>query len=272
MAYTTYSLIGFTSGAANAKGVYAQIVAATPYASSRIHVLWGSSTANRFLLVDLATGAAGLETVIVANIALQADSDGLLVSSVALSVNIPAGTRLTVRSQAVSGATVSNATFILEDRALGSFTNPVTYGADTANTRGTQIDPGTTINTKGAYVQLSASTSARIDGLVICTSVAAQGTAITATTAWRLDIATGPAAGETVVIPDVEVFANTGTDISRPGIIQFPLSIPAGTRLAVRCECNRNTATERLLAVTLIGMQEPATGGGGAAGAVAYVG
>ena len=274
MALTTYS-VSITSGAAHTKGAYTQVVAATPYASSRLHLdLDRTGVANRQLLVDLATGAAGAETVVVANLAVLTDPDALAGAYVALDVDIPAGTRLALRCQAVTAATSLAVNLYLEDRALGGLAAPVTYGtADLANTRATQIDPGGTANTKGSYVELTTSTSARLDALAICCTTDFQGTAIATLTTWFLDVATGAAGAETVVVPNLAWAAGVTADVVRPGIVRVPVVIPAGTRLAVRCQCSVATAVQRVLRVTLIGMQEPATSGGGsAAGAVAYVG
>ena len=155
-----------------------------------------------------------------------------------------------------------------------SLATPVTYGTITTPHGGTQIDPGTTINTKGSYVELSASTSARIDALALCVDERRRGRRLTAFTDWHLDVATGAAGAETVVVPDLPF---SGARQRRYGAAAVSVRLPVvdsgrARRLAVRCQCNRNTALERLLCVTLIGMQEPASGGGSAAGAVAYVG
>jgi hypothetical protein len=88
---------------------------------------------------------------------------------------------------------------------------------------------------------------------------------------WRIDVATGAAGAETVIIPNLQVIANAAEDKARPTSVVLPAAIPAGTRLAVRCDSSLNTATIRLACVTLIGMQEPASSSGSAT-AVAYVG
>ena len=61
-----------------------------------------------------------------------------------------------------------------------------------------------------------------------------------------------------MVIPNVPVYCSPTDDHVNPVLIRLPIAIPAGTRLAVRCQCNVNTATQRILCVTAIGMQEPA--------------
>lgn len=275
MALTTYSAAITSGGGANVKGSYTQLVASTPYASSRLHVIvrhTGGGVARVTGLVDLATGAAAAETVVVADLAVFSDSDSVVGESLAVSVDVPAGTRLAVRWASAPGSSqVLNLIVLLEDRALGSLAGPVTYGTVSASSRGTLVDPGGVASTKGSYVELAASTSARIDAVGLCCTVNSSIT-LAAFTTWTLDLATGSGGAESVVIADVITSGNTAGDTMRPGLLRLPVSIPAGTRLAARCACNRTTAGERVLALTVIGLQEPASGGGSAAGAVAYVG
>ena len=272
MAYAAYTLITATGGGLNAKGAYTQVVAATPFASSRLYVIVeAAAAANRWFLLDIATGAAAAETVVVSNVALYVDTEAFAGMFIPVDVDIPAGSRVAVRVQAGVAASQLTLHVYLEDRALASLANPVTYGALTAVSAGTLVDPGGTASTKGAYVEFSASLPSRLD--VVLLFVTPSVTALGAVFRWFLDIATGGAGVETVVLPDVAVLGTTFTDSVRPAILRFPVSIPAGTRLAVRCACNLNTASQRVLRVSLIGMQEPASGGGGSAtGAVAYVG
>lgn len=258
MALTAYEAFT-TSGAINAKGAYVQIVAATPYASSRLHFTIVSSGASApFYLIDVATGAAGSEVVIAGNIAVMT-SAFLIREFITISVDIPNGSRLSVRTQASAAGQTMSSGWLLEDRPLATLANPVTYGAVTAASRGTQIDPGAVVSTKGAYVEFTASTITRIDRLAICATMAQAGTSIGSFQSWHLDIATGAAGAETVIIPNL-VYPGL-SNIMGPGIVELPVSIPAGTRLSARCDCSRNTAIERLLSVTLIGMQEPPASG-----------
>jgi hypothetical protein len=276
VAITAYVSLNPVSGAAlNAKGAYVQVVGSSPYASSRLWLIaeFSSTGIQRWYLIDIATGAAGAETVVVANLAVQCDMDQIASAFIPLNVDIPAGTRIAIRTQC--GATTSGITVhvYLDNRAIASLANPATYGADTTTSRGTVIDPGGTANTKGSYVQLSASTSSRIDAAVLCVTHDSSVSEITTGLRWAIDIATGAAGAETIVIPNITIAGNAVARSTRPGVMYFPVSIPAGTRVAARCNCNVNTSTIRKICVTLIGLQEPAGAGGGvSASAVAYVG
>jgi hypothetical protein len=272
MATTVYAAVSATSGTPHVKGAYAQVTASTAFASSRLLVSGiASSVVNLRILLDIATGAAGSETDVVSNLLFFADSDVISGAVAILSVDIPAGTRIAIRCQ----STTSGATFLVQlaqdSRAIGSLTAPVTYGVTTITTLGTQLDPGTTINTKGAYAQLTASTTARLDTLLVCVTFDnTLTTAVPGGTSWHVDVATGAAGSEVVVLPDLYLFANVLADAARPMMLQFPLVIASGTRLAMRCDCTRNGSSDRFLRATLVGMQEPATTGG--ATSVAYLG
>ena len=275
MALTSYSANLITGGSSHTKGSYTQFVAATPYASSRLHlVVQSAGNASNPLLVDLATGAAGAETVIVPNLAYYTDSTFLVGAFTTITVDIPAGTRLAGRVQASLASTSFSVLILLEDRALAGLSAPVNYGAVTGTSRGTVIDPGATANTKGAYTQLTAATSVRIDAVVLClTGGSVSGLAGFHT--WNVDVAIGAAGSEVVVIADLVLVNNAGGSpvTVRPGIVLLPVSIPAATRLAVRCASTNNAAATRTVSVTLIGMQDAATGGsGGSASSVAYLG
>lgn len=274
MATTVYPTVTPTAGSPNVKGAYTQVTAATAFASSRLYVwLLSTGAGNSTILVDIATGAAGSETVVVSNLFCYADSEFIVGAWTPIDVDIPAGTRIAVRLQSTANAMTLGIQIAQDSRAIGSLANPVTYGTVTSTSRGTQIDPGGTINTKGAYVQLTASTTARIDALLLCVTFDPTLTnALAAFSSWHVDVATGAAGSEVVVLPDLFIVGNTFTDNVRPNLLRLPIAIPSGTRLAVRCDCSRNVAAERDLRVTLIGMQEPAAGSGSGATSVAYVG
>lgn len=261
MAYASYpDTLVTASATAHTKGVYAQIVASTPFASSRIYVQarW-ASLGSRTFLFDIATGASGSEVVLISNILMYPDFESLASGGIiAFDVNIPIGTRLSVRCQ--NSTTVNpniHIAVMLEDRALASIPNPVTYGANTGITHGTSVDPGIATNTKGVYIQITPSTTDNISALAIYSTLQNVGDIISSFTTWKLDIAIGASGSEVIVIPDIPLTANSQADSVRISAVRYPIIIPAGTRIAVRCECSSNSATFRALSVILIGMQEP---------------
>jgi hypothetical protein len=145
----------------------------------------------------------------------------------------------------------------------------VTYGANTADSGATSVDPGATPNTKGAYSQLSASTSAVIQWLSIVPSTG--GNTGPVSVRWYLDFATGAAASEVVLIPDMTfccmIDPSAFIGIVRPVSFNAMTYIAASTRLAARSSSSSTDATDRLLDVEVItgtAPAEPSTGGASA--------
>lgn len=119
------------------------------------------------------------------------------------------------------GGSLSNA------RSVGAAFGSYTYG-------GTTVTASATINTKGAYTQLTAATSGDTAFMVVklaTTDVA------TATTGFLVDIAVGASGSEVVIAANLLVAAD-GTYIQSNGNWLLPLAIPSGTRIAARCQCN----------------------------------
>ncbi len=259
----TYAVTITGAAGANTKGTYTQVTAATTFDSSRLYVgVIGGSVANQPYLLDIATGAGGAETVVVPDLQVPTTAGGMGGYIIPVNVDIASGTRLSARVQSLSGGSDTLDIWLMqEDRALGSLATPVQYGALTASSQGTQVDPGGSANTKGAYSQLTASTTANAAALVVI--VTGNGNAAPTAANFNLDIATGAAASETVVIPDLSLHSDSGGDGFLPAVFEVNLSVASGTRLAARAMSSITDATDRLLFVTVLGMQSPTTSGSG---------
>lgn len=120
---------------------------------------------------------------------------------------------------------------------LGSICNPVAYGYGTISTtsgfNGTTVNPSATANTKGSWVQITASTTADITFLEVmaCLINGSSGNLCFLT-----DIGVGASGSEVVLVPNLStsVSSNNTTGID----IIIPLNIPAGTRISARCQCD----------------------------------
>ena len=87
-------------------------------------------------------------------------------------------------------------------------------------------------HTKGAWVQLVASTAANADVLILNVACAANAT----NTAALIDVGIGASGAETVIIPNLAV---GGSDGNGSWYITLPVKIPAGSRLAARSQTVR---------------------------------
>lgn len=134
--------------------------------------------------------------------------------------------------------------------AWGSY--ETNFGTPQASTQGTSVAASATPFTKGAWVQLIASTAFDYQYLEIWGS-----NSFTSTTNTRglLDIGIGAAAAEVVLIPDLLMGA-VGASQTYGGFrnYPFPLFIPAGTRVSARFS---NATASRTIGVTIKGYGNP---------------
>ncbi len=89
------------SSTANAKGSWIQLIAST--SKKTVAILCGFAAPNANSLLDIGTGTAGSETVLVANI--QSPSNNQNSPLLLIALRVPSGTRIAARSQiGTSGA------------------------------------------------------------------------------------------------------------------------------------------------------------------------
>jgi hypothetical protein len=236
---------------------YTQLLASTIARASGIIVMfdWASVQLLDFL-VDIAIGAASSEQDIARNLLKSGGSNSQNYGAYYyLPIEIPAGSRISARCQcSTGGETLGVSCFLLyggfsQIEGLGTVD---AIGVDTTDSGGTSIDPGGTINTKGAYVELTAATTRAYKYLIL--AIGGQSNATRSSQQWLIDIAIGAAASETVIVSNIPITCATTSDAITPQTILFPIQIAAGSRLAVRAQSSGNDATDRLLDVVLYGV------------------
>lgn len=250
-----------TSGAANTKGAYAQLIASSAFDADALLVI-AAHEAVGFLgitvsaLLDIAIGAAASEQVVIPDVLLSLNQwCGRSGSPFLVPCKIPAGSRIAARLASSDASTPFNVTVCAIN--YGLFAMPggkiVSYGTASATSRGTSLDPGATANTKGAYSQLVASTNEDLSGIIIC--VGSQNLDKTTSCEALLDIAIGAAASEIILIADLPLGVDTNAQQYMPLVFPFiPCKIPAGTRIAARCQNTTNTAAHRSFDVSILGV------------------
>lgn len=243
-----------TTGAANTKGSYAQLTASLSAACVGLLASFRGDTILIDLLFDLATGAAASETVVLADLA---HSVGRVrhITLVGVPLAIAQSTRVAARGQA-TGATelgyIAAYTWALDSSIpMHGATTADTYGANTTDSGGVSVDPGGTINTKGAYAELTSSCNA-VQSLSVL--FANQVNTVRTSCDWIIDIATGAAGVEAVKLADIWTACSLNSDSVIPdGYPSLPVAITASTRIAARAACNINDATDRLIDVIVVG-------------------
>jgi hypothetical protein len=254
-----------TSGGANTKGTYVELAASSAFACNHFaaYVQATIATAGVQILLDIATGAGGAETVIVPDLLTEGTNTASNISGAGgwqLPLAIDASTRIAGRIAASSAATPTLVVIMLaaagDTPGVSSFT---ALGINTADSGGTSVDPGAVANTKGAYAELSASLAAVAQVIVPLFSLG--GNAAPAAARWYVDIAIGAAASEVVLIPDLPVTVSAGTT-PRPHLTPrgytFLTYIAAATRVAARASCQSTDATDRLIDVAALVATAPA--------------
>ena len=255
------SPVAYVLSKIHAKGDWTQIVAATSYSAQGILV--SVQQVNDLLaLLDIGIGAEGSEVVLIPNLYL--DFSVSVVAGVGwcfssyIPIAVPAGSRLSARVQdsGQGGMDIYVHLQLMSQGFLPSqpFSRCSAYGIVTASSRGTEIDPGATSNTKGDWVQFDADVDQDIRAILM--EVGAGGTAKSAgKRSWLVDVGIGADGSEVVIVPDLLFGSDNFLDNIAPvSVGPLPCHIPKGSRLAVRCQHSYNTATERLIYVALHGM------------------
>lgn len=258
------------SGTANTKGSYTELTSSSGFECNSIAVTIRntSTTEGVHYLFDIATGAGGAETVVVPNLSGESTwSSGSTASNgtFVLPLTISSATRIAARCQASTGSQTMAMSLSLV--AAGDTDGPTSYtdyGADTATSDLTQVDPGGVADTKGSYTEITASTSAVTQILSMMSSLSGNGNP--STSIWMVDIATGAAGSEVVLVPDIMVTATVTVGSINPRSITLMTYIAASTRLAVRASCAITDATDRLIYIALLAATAPAETGGGTTG------
>jgi hypothetical protein len=142
-------------------------------------------------------GGAGAEKVVVPNLLMQSPANEQQTRTVYVPLYIPQGSRIAARCQSDGSSQSMRAGVTLVNR---SFTSPsslqkmVAYGISTATTRGTNVDPGGTVHTKGAYSQIAAFTTGPMRQLIVALGYQKIVLGAGVHQQWLIDIATGPLA------------------------------------------------------------------------------
>ena len=240
--------VATSSASANTKGSWAQLIASTdmPADGFLLHVE-NPSAVTKDYLVDIAVGGAGSEQVILSNLLVTVrNTNGYAHTGIPFfGPHIPAGSRISARVQSNNAGAVTvqvsmtllSANFITT--GLGGQLIS-TLGASTADSGGVNVDPGTAANTKGAWSELSSSTPARFNQILLV--IGNQSQSARAIANFLLDVGVGAAGSEQVIVPNL-AFLQSSSTVPFPLWFFVPVGVPSGSRLAVRAQCSITGAT-----------------------------
>jgi hypothetical protein len=218
-----------TSATAHNKGAWFQAFASSAGDVSfvALYVFNLSTTAtNSAALVDIGTGAAGSETVIVPNIAVGGAAEA---SVYIFPLKIASGTRIAVRAQGAQTSKTFAArltTFSTNDYAIAPTTLDV-IGSSTANSQGTSFS-----GASGTWVEATASTSRAYRAVVLVPSTHDTDTAAITP---EFTVGVGASGAEVAFgIARVQYLNTEACRLQQPYVTLFSRAIPAGSRLAVK--------------------------------------
>lgn len=162
--------------------------------------------------------------------------------------HIAAGTRLAMRVRSVTASRSVSAWVSYLKAKTTTFGAPVTYGTDTATSRGTALTaPGST-NTKGAWTTIATATAADLSAICVCPQ-ANGGTAMNGSGV-LIDIGVDPAGGSsyTVVAADIYLLGSATEFYNALSPTTYGIDIPAGSNIAARyARANANNAVDLLI-------------------------
>jgi hypothetical protein len=240
---------------AHTKGAYVQVFASTDFDWKSMAIFLQNDPVGGAVLtsglLDIAIGGAGSEQIILANLLTSNTPVSLQSIYVPLMwhhipVNIPAGTRISARSQ-LSAAGSLNSYLVMVGYAGGMPNHPAigrstTLGVNTGTTRGVTVTTGAANGTKGSWAEISSSAPHDIRYLGFIASFRDHVLSVV------FDIGIGGAGSEVVLVPDIQVGPWC------PAFNVYPVSIPAGTRIAMRSAAAFSGGVGRPLDVALVAM------------------
>lgn len=169
-----------------------------------------------------------------------------------IEVAVPSGSVLVARAQGSTGT--SSVDVVLVGSSVGWGFDRLVALYTPATSSGVVLDPGGTANTK-VRTEVIASTPAAVVGIFAMFGEAGDTGRTTAT--WLMDVETGAAASEVVIVPGIFAGSNTSNDVvNPPSVGPFWKHVASGTRISVNIQCSSNTAGDRTLDIALYGYVE----------------
>lgn len=249
-----------SSGSANTKGSYAELVASTPYDARAILLSYYHQTGSAAgHLLDLAVGAAASEQVIVPNI----PHGGLFFSvgpaafpvstTILLPISVPKGSRIAARLQSSSGSNgflVAASLVAADSIAIPSLSLCRAYGMNVGTSLPNNVDSGGSANTKGAWVELSAALEYATRYMILF-AIHTNTAVPAAPNSYYVDLGLGAAAAEAVVVPDLFRREN-GNLVNQTANYPLPVNLAKGVRIAARAQSSTTDAQDRLTGVGVL--------------------
>jgi len=248
------TIVGGSSG--HTKGTWAVLDASIPEGVVGFWICLAYPTTYRYML-DLAVGTG--PTVILANL-YWSNRDYIAPPRLFIPMALPPGETLWGRHQNGGGSRSVQVSIIYVIAPM-LYPQPLqrsqTLAANTTDTTGLTIDPGASANTKGVWTALTASLPNDILSFILCFGNGADAyPASYQHTRWLIDIGIGPAGQEIVVVSNLLVACDAGSDTLHGNFVgPINIAIPAAKRISVRAQSTETDSQYRLIRATMIGFR-----------------
>lgn len=260
---SSIGLVAITPHAtAHTKGSWATQAGSTPdrvdglYISS---VFFGDNSTCRTVLVDVGVGSG--PTTLISNLMVcpshVINNTRQIAQHVYFPVSFPPSELVKMRAQSSIASHPDVYAYVMTMKSglpcVGSVVD--TYGADTANSRGTTLTASGTENVYGSWVPLTAS-SERVKAVVLAFGHG-QADWSSFTNQWAIvDIGIGAANAETEILTIADLGTSAGTKIlGQQWYGPYFLDIPAGTRISARARKQYTSANQRTVDVIMYGIR-----------------
>lgn len=236
----------------NTKGSYTELVTSLGCDVSGLWIILNSSSGTTRFLVDLAIGSAGSEVVIGPDLVI---SNGPRQAQwYHLPVSLPEGTRIAARCQSTTGGSAISV-FVAGIRT--GLQGPPAGGqirslcTDTATTDALHVDPGAVVSTYGPWVTANASLPADVVALFPVVTNLSNAAPTSQSATFKVDIGVGGAGSEVVIVDGLRFTSSTGGGFGPLPTMWLPVSVAAGSRVAVRGLAALTDATDRKFGIAL---------------------
>lgn len=255
---TSLSNVTLQSPGTVSKSSWFELIASTSSAANEVLISIVPGTSVQYV-IDIGIGGAGSEVVVVPNL-LTGKSGQSTGHFLTIPLTIPSGSRVSWRviSQGNSQVGVGVHLFFRTYSTESPLDDLISYGVDpdSASQYGTTVDPGGTSNTKGAYAEISSSVS---KGNFVTLAFSNDNQSSTTNGPLLIDLATGGAGSEVVIVPDLAINYES-TEFMRQPYTVIEVAVASGDRISIRAQ-STNASSDRNFDVGLyVGVgPEPAT-------------
>jgi hypothetical protein len=229
-----YGVILPNSGVNLTYGAWTTITASVPFETQGLYVCAMIVTsATGQAVFDIGMGTAGNEVVLVQAAYVPSTQQRMTVFR--FPIQVPAGVRLAGRMQANSNTTgtVAVAPYFQRRGFLdeAGLTTSTLYGWTSASMTAGGPASSASPTSKGSWVQIMAATATAHQALAVQLYQFASGVA----RFWHTDIGVGAVGAEQVLLADLYMAQQSGTEADFTEMGPFFVSLPVGTRLSARC-------------------------------------